>query len=366
MRNMIKTRGCQPRAFIGASLTIAATGILALAALVSPVAAQEWTGQWTSGRPDGHAPIGVMGDHVHEKGESMISYRFMRMMMEGNRTGGDQVGSNAVLQNFLVSPLDMPVNMHMVGLMYAPSDRVTLMGMLPWVSLSMDHVTRSGGAFTTESSGLGDIQVGGLIGLKAEGKYRSHLNASVSLPTGGIEQIDVTPASAPNESQLPYPMQIESGTIDLKPGITFLSMGRLGSWGAQGSATIRMGENDRNYSLGNVVSGTAWLAVRLTDHLSTSFRLEGTTWGDIEGADPAYMNLMMVPTVNPDLRGGTRFDLPVGLNYYINSGVLAGHRIAVEYAFPVYQNLNGPQLETDGILTIGWQKSFAPFGDSHY
>ncbi|NBD18196.1 MAG: hypothetical protein GVY04_19270 [Cyanobacteria bacterium] len=38
-------------------------------------------GQWTSGRPDGHAPIGVMGDHVHGQGEWMLSYRYMFILM---------------------------------------------------------------------------------------------------------------------------------------------------------------------------------------------------------------------------------------------------------------------------------------------
>jgi hypothetical protein len=31
------------------------------------------------GRPDGHAPLGVMGDHRHASGEWMLSYRFARM-----------------------------------------------------------------------------------------------------------------------------------------------------------------------------------------------------------------------------------------------------------------------------------------------
>ncbi|MCE2421999.1 MAG: hypothetical protein J4G03_01570 [Gemmatimonadetes bacterium] len=41
-------------------------------------------------------------------------------------------------------------------------------------------------------------------------------------------------------------------------------------------------------------------------------------------------------------------------------GALRGHRIAAEWHVPVYQNLNGPQLETDWVLTIGWQKALAP------
>lgn len=32
-------------------------------------------------RPDAHAPIGVLGDHTHKKGELMASYRFMTMEM---------------------------------------------------------------------------------------------------------------------------------------------------------------------------------------------------------------------------------------------------------------------------------------------
>jgi len=52
------------------------------------VAVAQVNGQsWTSGRADGHAPIGVMGDHQHEAGEWMVSFRYMRMAMEGNGTG---------------------------------------------------------------------------------------------------------------------------------------------------------------------------------------------------------------------------------------------------------------------------------------
>ena len=39
-------------------------------------------------------------------------------------------------------------------------------------------------------------------------------------------------------------------------------------------------------------------------------------------------------------------------------GWLEGHRLAAEVGVPVYQNLAGPQLETDLIATLGWQKAF--------
>ena len=64
--------------------------------------------KWTSARPDGHAPIGVMGDHTHEKGEVMLSYRWMYMGMEGSRDGSDEVSNADIVSptgyDFLITP----------------------------------------------------------------------------------------------------------------------------------------------------------------------------------------------------------------------------------------------------------------------
>lgn len=330
---------------------------LALYAFVPHVA--EAQTQWTSGRPDGHAPIGVMGDHTHEAGEFMLSYRFMRMNMDGNRTGTEEASTSEVLAAFPVSPLRMPMDMHMFGVMVAPSDRVTFLVMVPYLQIDMDHVTRTNVEFTTHGSGIGDVSVGGLIGLKREGSVRAHLNAAVSIPTGSIEVMDVTPASSGNEVQLPYPMQLGSGTFDVKPGLTLLGMGPRASWGAQAIGTVRIGSNDHDYTLGNRVDATAWGAVRLNEWVSASLRGHLATWGDVDGQDPApSVNPAQVPTARADLRGGTRFDLPVGLNLYVPTGGMKGHRLEAEFGVPVYQDLHGPQLQTTWSLTVGWQKSF--------
>jgi hypothetical protein len=338
--------------------TLAGATALALAT-AAPAAAQY---EWTSSRPDGHAPIGVMGDHTHAAGEFMLSYRFMRMQMDGNRTGTEAVSTEEVLDDFMVAPLSMPMTMHMVGLMYAPADRITLMGMGSWVSQEMDHRTRMGMGFTTESSGFGDVGLSALVGLKQTGSLRAHANLGVSLPTGPVDNTDVTPASGGEPVQLPYPMQIGSGTVDVRPGLTVLGMTERLSWGLQGIVTVRTGENDRGWRMGDRVDGTGWAALRLSDRVSLSGRVAVASWGDFEGEDPAFGDPSMVPTVRTDLRRGTRVDVPLGLNYYVPRGFLAGHRLAVEWSIPVYQDLDGPQLETDWVLTLGWQKSFAPLG----
>jgi hypothetical protein len=65
-------------------------------------------------------------------------------------------------------------------------------------------------------------------------------------------------------------------------------------------------------------------------------------------------SIKLVPTVDPDLRAGERIDLALGLNWLHASG----HRLALEYQKPIWQDLDGPQLETDGLLTLGWQLAF--------
>jgi hypothetical protein len=63
-----------------------------------------------------------------------------------------------------------------------------------------------------------------------------------------------------------------------------------------------------------------------------------------------------VPTKDPDLRGGTRVDALLGVNF-VPQG-LKSLRLAAEAGVPVYQKLDGPQLETDLVFTLGAQFTF--------
>ena len=60
---------------------------------------------------------------------------------------------------------------------------------------------------------------------------------------------------------------------------------------------------------------------------------------------------MMAPTARTDLRGGQRIDGLLGLNYLHS----AGHRLALELGMPIHQDLDGPQMETDYRVMVGWQ-----------
>lgn len=58
-------------------------------------------------RPDAHAPIGIMRDHVHKEGEYMLSYRYDYMNMKGNRNGTNNLSTADVLSDYMMSPSKM-------------------------------------------------------------------------------------------------------------------------------------------------------------------------------------------------------------------------------------------------------------------
>jgi len=91
--------------------------------------------------------------------------------------------------------------------------------------------------------------------------------------------------------------------------------------------------------------------------VSISARAAGSVWADYEGADPA-LNPMAIPTADPELRGGEQVDLAPGLNFVVPLGPLGEHRVAIEALLPVYRSLDGPQLETDWSVVVGWQFAF--------
>jgi hypothetical protein len=264
----------------------------------------------------------------------------------------------------MVTPTEMPMQMHMLGAMYAPTDALTLMASVPFVSSEMDHLTRMGGTFTTSSSGIGDVKLTALYVFARPERVRFHAHLGVSLPTGSIDEQDVTPASMGNEVRLPYPMQIGSGTVDVLPAVTYLGQTDALSWGAQVGGTIRLGENSNEYRFGNVAQGTLWGAFKVNEYMSVSARTEAKTWSDVEGADPA-LNPTMVPTARPDLRAGTRLDFGLGVNFFMPRGALHNLRVGVEALGPIYQNLDGPQLEVNAMIQVGVQYAFGLRGHGH-
>jgi hypothetical protein len=306
-------------------------------------------------RPDMAPPQGVVGGMSPKQGAVMPVLQYMHMGMDGNRDGTSSVSTAEVLAQFPVAPLNMDVDMLMSGVMYGVTDDISVMAMIPYVWKSMDHVTRSGIDFTTQSEGFGDLRLIGGYDVYNMGSHTINLSAGLSFPTGSTDERDDTPAAP--EQLLPYPMQIGSGTFDLLPGITYTGRSEDWSWGGQFNAVVRLGENGDDYTLGNIYNASIWGARRWSDWVSSSVRLTGEVVENIDGADPR-LNPMMVPTADPNLRAGNFLSVGLGLNFMVPSGPVAGVRLSVEGTVPIVQDLDGPQIERDYMILAGLRKAF--------
>ena len=342
-----------------------------------------------------HAPISVMGDHLHKAGEWMVSYRYMDMKMEGLLSGDDSISLDDVLDDYMMAPKKMDMKMHMLGMMYAPTDDVTLMLMVNYLDNEMDSVMRmpamdhgaghgmSDGmsdmhdgmhadmvgnmdenmdhmmtmdtAFSTSSSGLGDTRVSALINAFNEEHYRSHFTVGISIPTGDIDQKDSTPMN-PN-ALLGYRMQLGSGSYHLFGAFTFVYDKHDWQFGTQFNYETALEYNDEDYRKGDKILWQNWLAYSVTHNVSVSARLALTNQEETDGAD-ARLNPMMMPTADPMMTGYNQLDGAIGVNYVFTQGALKGHRIALEYITPIDQDVDGIQMETDSTLVAGWQYAF--------
>jgi|TARA_B100001093_G_scaffold459267_1_gene472264 hypothetical protein len=321
--------------------------LLTFLSLLAPSFAHE--GPWTASRPDGHAPISVMGDHMHEMGEWMVSYRYMTMDMESLLKGSDSVAPTMMATGFMPNmlPTEMTMDMHMFGTMYAFSNKWTLMGMLNYLENEMSMPMGK-----MDASGLGDIKVAGLYDLAQwnDGR-RVHLKLGLNLPTGSIDEKDSM------SRILGYGMQLGSGTYDLEPAITYLGQTESYSYGAQLGGILRIGENDNDYTLGNKFEASLWGARKITESLSASAKFDYSSQSEVDGAHKGLTTMQknMSPGNQASSQGRDITTFGLGLNYYFQEGGLKGHRFAAEWETPIDQKVNGVQLELDSVWTLGWQ-----------
>jgi len=305
---------------------------------------------WTASRPDGHAPISVMGDHMHAMGEWMISYRFMTMEMESLMKGSSTISRAQAAPDYNMSmggmmlPKNMTMDMHMFGAMHAISDNWTLMCMVNYLENEMTMQNNG----SMKSDGMSDLKIAGLYDLaRWDSGRRIHLNIGLSVPTGSIDEKS-------GSNTLGYGMQLGSGTWDFYPAITYLAQTKNYSYGAQLGGILRASDNDQGYTLGNRLEAALWGARKITDSLSASAKFDYSTQDEVDGEDSRMNNNMSSALSSVDQgRDITTFGL--GLNYYFQNSVLRGHRLAAEWETPLDQKVNGVQLELDSTWTGGWQ-----------
>jgi hypothetical protein len=308
-------------------------------------------------------PFGIM---TGEAGKWMFGYQFMHENMNGSLVGTDDISVSQILKQFPNAPTDMTMDMHMWMVMYAPTERLTLSAMIPYVRKEMNMVDVDGNHFVMRGNGIGDLELRPeyLIFETADKRHQLLLNGGIGVPTGSIDE-------EMGGFRVDYCMQPGSGTVSLLPGLTYLGQTTMWSWGADFKATVRLGRNDHNYRFGNRYESRAWVMRQLTNWLSISTGLNGAVWENIDGADPD-LDPMMEQTTDPNLQAGKRLDASFGLTFCpmpcchagrsccsaTQTKFLEGQQLFVEGRLPIIQSLDGPQLQNSWSINIAWQWMF--------
>ena len=185
--------------------------------------------------------------------------------------------------------------------------------------------------------------------------YRLTASFGFTAPTGKLGKLGTTAVA--DRAVLPFAMQGGSGRPDILAGGTFHAQNETSSVGAQINSVTRFLDNSQGYRLGDRIDVSVWGAYNISDWASVSLRGFYEHWGDVIGSD-LRTDGAVDPGANQFAQGGERFVVPFGFNLYLREGKAAGHRLSIEYYFPVHQDLNGPQLSARSGLVASWQTIF--------
>ena len=262
--------------------------------------------------------------------------------------------------NYPVVPTEITQEVHALRVAYDLSAETTIRAQLPFVMQSTDHISIVPGydAFNISSEGIGDIALVADTTLKQSLNSIWKAGAGISMPTGSIDEEGDTPR-APGNQQLPYTMQLGSGTWDVPLFLSFRKYEARWDWGVDASYTLRTGTNDRDYRLGNKASLGGWLMWKASSVIQPGVRLDYRWRDDIDGEDaslsvpiPAFP--YPAPVTNPQAFGGQQLDLTV----FARLPLASGWYVEGAYSQPLYLDLNGPQSSEKFHFSIEIGTSF--------
>ena len=322
------------------------------------------------------APAGLMFAHMLENaGDYMLGYRYMRQAMGNAYQHGTQgIGAeNLCSGNMCASGMSM--NMHMLNLMYAPTDWLNLMLMPQFVNMTMDMNMFGSMSMNMginnwmrnwqTNGGFGDTGGYAMVNLWRSKDHQLFMTQGLTAPTGTINTTNEQGHTSDN--LYAYDMQLGSGTWDYNPSLTYLGAEQQAFWGAQLTGTVRMQQqNARGYRLGDILQGTAWGGYQWNDWFSSTVRGIYTQQGAVK--DYTYQdnfqkmtggnNMLAMPDMITNNYGGSFVDAGFGVTLNIPKGRYAGNSLSFEWLQPIYTYYNGYQLERTGTLAASWGYMF--------
>jgi len=338
------------------------------------------------GKCGGNMPMNIMGGGIPETHEFRFKISPMFMHMDGLRDGTSNAGSASLLGmpvdmtgkptgKFMAVPTGMDMSMLNVTAGYSFSDRFFAGAMLMYRDNEMDMLfspmmqgmTGQKG-FTMESDGIGDTMLMAKYRLFADDPLiptrQGSLFFGLSLPTGSIdEENDNHPLTMRQNEQLPYGMQLGSGTWDPTIGFLYQASSSPWWWGVNTTYTARLYDNKRDYRLGDEFHLDGYAMYQFRPDTLAQVQLNGEYKGDIGGEMDEFkdgrsghvmqgnpLSPATTPLWDTDNYGGKKGFATAGLQWQ----PAPLHIIDLTVGVPVYQNLNGPQLKDDYRVMLTW------------
>ena len=294
-------------------------------------------------------PMGTRFGETLEGNRLRIGYAFERTRLAGLRTRDDHITPDQARGfGFTETPRALDSTVHLFTIAWAPHPRTTLVLEVPYVEHEYERFSLADGRRQSQSKGLGDIGLTVVVPFIRKGHESSQVHFGFDVPTGSIRRRD-------EGRPLPYAAQPGNGSVDLEWGWTYKGELDRVSWGGQVGGRHPTARNGRDWREGSRFSGRVWGVVRLLAGVSASLRADWEKQNEVEGFDRDHEGASS-PAERPELQDGTLLALAPGLS--IEVPALDGQRLGIEVGIPIYQELDGPQLERDWTFRAGWQWTY--------
>jgi len=324
--------------------------------------------------------MNIPGGGVPETNEFRFKISPVFMRMDGLLESTEDVQPESILGmpsmgKFMAAQRSMDMYMVNASAGYSFTDRFFGGIMFMWKKNDMDmkfnskmtKMTNSPG-YTMKSTGMGDTMLMGKYRLYSDDALvptsQLSLFAGLSLPTGSINEKNANhPLDIRKGEELPYGMQLGSGTFDPTLGVLYQGSSSPLWWGVNLTYTPRLYENSRDYNLGDEYHYDLYAMYQFRYNTLVQLQINGKYQGSIKGEmDELRTGLsgravhgdaaspLMTPLWDNENYGGHQISTTVGLQWQ----PFPLHIVDISLGLPLFQRLNGPQLKDDYRLALTW------------
>lgn len=296
----------------------------------------------------------IFESHLHNKNEWMFIYHYTFFHKSDLALGEDTISDEEGFKKYQVVPSFMDIHSYMFHLMYSPTSNLTLSIKMSYLDKEMKNITKQGNTFISKTEGINDASIS--LNYKIfefnEGKTSKYWYgvSQLNVPTGSIDEKTET-------AILPYTMQLGSGSYRLKVGLGYTEITDDALWGSILSFSSSLKKNNANYKYGDDFQFKLWYQREIINDLSFNFDVNYFNEGSMEGED-LRLDRTMSSTADYYNYGFKRIDLSLGFTWLIKSSQKMHHIVGIKYTHPLWQDVQGIQLQTQMNATLYWQTTY--------